>query len=69
MGRARLLRDLGAAGSAGLAHGLRPLGLEGDDQRLRPLEARREALMRLVDGVDGMLFSEALAAEGAIVFV
>jgi bifunctional non-homologous end joining protein LigD len=38
--------------------------LNGDDQRLRPLEARQ----RLVVGVDGILFSEALAAEGAIVF-
>jgi bifunctional non-homologous end joining protein LigD len=45
------------------------LRLEGDDQRLRAIEARREALMRLVDGVDGILFPEALAAEGAIVFV
>ena len=32
-------------------------------QRLRPIEAR-DALMRLVDGVSGILFSEALAAEG-----
>ena len=31
-------------------------------------EARREALQRLVAGVDGLLFSEALAAEGAVVF-
>jgi hypothetical protein len=30
-------------------------------------EARREALMRLVAGVNGILFSETLAAEGAIV--
>lgn len=36
--------------------------------RLRPLEARPEALMRLVAGVKGILFSEARAAEGAIVF-
>ena len=43
--------------------------VEGDDQRLRPIEARRETLTRLVDGVDGILFSEALAAEGAIVFI
>jgi ATP-dependent DNA ligase len=35
---------------------------------LRPREARREALQRLVVGVDGILFSEAIAAEGAIVF-
>ena len=33
-----------------------------------PIEARREALMRLVAGVNGILFSETLAAEGAIVF-
>ena len=39
------------------------LRLEGDDQRLRPIEAR-DALMRLVDGVSGILFSEALVAEG-----
>jgi hypothetical protein len=32
-----------------------------------PIEARREALMRLVAGVNGRLFSETLAAEGAIV--
>jgi bifunctional non-homologous end joining protein LigD len=39
-----------------------------DDLRLRPLEARREALARLVMGADGILFSEALAEEGAVVF-
>jgi bifunctional non-homologous end joining protein LigD len=44
------------------------LRLDGDNQRLRPLEARREALKRLVAGVDGILFSEALAADGAVVF-
>ena len=42
--------------------------LEGDDQRLRPLEVRREALQQLVAGVNGILFSEALAADGAVVF-
>ena len=42
--------------------------LEGEDLRLRPLEARREALTQLVAGVDGILFSEALVAEGAVVF-
>jgi bifunctional non-homologous end joining protein LigD len=40
----------------------------GDDLRLKPLEARREALQRLVAGVGGILFSEALAAEGAGMF-
>jgi bifunctional non-homologous end joining protein LigD len=44
------------------------LHLNGDDQRLRPLEARREALQRLVAGINGILFSGALAAEGAVVF-
>jgi hypothetical protein len=38
--------------------------LNGGDQRLRPIEARREALQLLVDGVKGIVFSEALAAEG-----
>jgi bifunctional non-homologous end joining protein LigD len=42
--------------------------LNGEDQRLRPIEARREALQRLVAGVNGILFSEALAADGAVVF-
>ena len=39
--------------------------LDGDDLRLKPLEARREALRRLVAGVNGILFSEALASEGS----
>ena len=41
---------------------------EGEDLRLRPLEARREALKQLVAGVDRLLFSEALAADGAVMF-
>jgi bifunctional non-homologous end joining protein LigD len=44
------------------------LRLDGDDTRERPIEARREALARLVAGANGIVFSEALAAEGAIVF-
>jgi bifunctional non-homologous end joining protein LigD len=44
------------------------LRLNGNDLRHKPLEARREALQRLVAGVNGILFSEALAAEGAVVF-
>jgi ATP-dependent DNA ligase len=36
--------------------------------RLRPIEARREALVRLVTGADGIVFSEAIVAEGAVVF-
>jgi bifunctional non-homologous end joining protein LigD len=44
--------------------------LGGVDLRQRPLEARREALMRLVAKRrgDGILFNEALAEEGAVVF-
>jgi len=47
------------------------LRLNGDDLRLRPIEARRETLVRIVAKrrSDGILFSEALAAEGAVVFV
>jgi bifunctional non-homologous end joining protein LigD len=44
------------------------LSLDGDDLRQRPLEERREALSRLVHGVDGIQFSVALAGEGAVVF-
>jgi ATP-dependent DNA ligase len=43
--------------------------LDGDDLRLRPIEKRREALMRLVGDAKAIVFSEALAAEGAIVFM
>jgi bifunctional non-homologous end joining protein LigD len=46
------------------------LRLNGDDLRQRPLEKRREALARLIAKRrgDGIVFSEALAAEGAVVF-
>jgi bifunctional non-homologous end joining protein LigD len=44
------------------------LGLEADDLRQRALEERRDALARLIRGVDGVVFSEALVTEGAIVF-
>jgi ATP-dependent DNA ligase len=46
------------------------LRLGGDDLPQRPLEERREALMRLVGKRrgDGILFNEALAEEGAVVF-
>jgi bifunctional non-homologous end joining protein LigD len=45
------------------------LGLDGQDLRQKPLKERREALKRLVGGADGLiLFSEAIAAEGALVF-
>ena len=44
------------------------LRLDGDDLRLRAIEARRDALMRLVTDAKRIVFSEALAAEGAVVF-
>ena len=46
------------------------LRLGGADLRQRPLEARQEALMRLIAKRrgDGILFNEALAEDGAVVF-
>ena len=61
-----LLTKRGGAQASLVAFDL--LRLNGDDLRLRPIEARREALMKLLAGGEGFLFSEALAAEGAVVF-
>jgi bifunctional non-homologous end joining protein LigD len=44
------------------------LCLNGEDFRQRPLEERRAALSPLVAGVAHILFSDALSAEGAVVF-
>jgi bifunctional non-homologous end joining protein LigD len=44
------------------------ISADGNDLRLRPIEERRSALLRIVVGVSGILFSETLAAEGAVVF-
>ena len=44
------------------------LGLDGEDFRPRLLEERRDRLARLIAGADGVLFSEAIEAEGAVVF-
>jgi bifunctional non-homologous end joining protein LigD len=44
------------------------LTLDSEDLRQRPLEKRRDTLSRLIAGVDGVVFSEAIAAEGAVVF-
>jgi bifunctional non-homologous end joining protein LigD len=45
------------------------LNLDGDDLRRHPLEERRDRLQRLVAaGVAGIRFSEAIEAEGAVVF-
>jgi bifunctional non-homologous end joining protein LigD len=63
-----LLTKRGGAQAALVAFDL--LRLNGDDLRLRPLEKRREALMRLVARRrgDGILFSDALPEVGAIMF-
>ena len=45
------------------------LALDGEDLRHRPLEERRKRLARLIAaGADGVVFGEALATEGALVF-
>ena len=44
------------------------LTLNGEDLRQRPIEERRAALSPLVAGVHCILFSDALVAEGALVF-
>ena len=44
------------------------LTLNGEDFRQRPIEERRAALSPLVAGVHCILFSDALVAEGALVF-
>ena len=62
-----LLTKRGGSQAALVAFDL--LRLDGDDPRQHPLEQRRVALKRLVAGVDGVQFSDALAAEGAVVFM
>jgi bifunctional non-homologous end joining protein LigD len=63
-----LLTKVGGAEASFVGFDL--LRRDGEDMRLWPIEARREALLRLVakrrDG--GIVFSEALAVEGAVVF-
>jgi bifunctional non-homologous end joining protein LigD len=44
------------------------LRLDGRDIRENRLEDRRQALKRLAAGVDGILFSESVEGEGALVF-
>jgi bifunctional non-homologous end joining protein LigD len=61
-----LLTKRGAEGACYVAFDL--LRLEGADIRLNRIEERQAALKRLVDGAEGVLFSEAVAAEGALIF-
>ncbi len=44
------------------------LQLDGEDIRRQPIEDRRAELERIVKGTDAILFSEPIAAEGALVF-
>ena len=44
------------------------LQLNGKDIRRQPIEDRRAELERIVKGADAILFSEAIAAEGELVF-
>jgi bifunctional non-homologous end joining protein LigD len=44
------------------------LHLAGKDIRLEPIEDRRAELERIVRSADAILFSEAIEAEGALVF-
>jgi bifunctional non-homologous end joining protein LigD len=44
------------------------LELDGKDFRRQPIEDRRAELERIVKGADAILFSESIAAEGALVF-
>src|SRR5271165_4205970 len=60
------LTNAGAGQAALVAFDL--LSLDGEDLRPRPLEERREALSGLIAGGDNIVFSEAIAAEGALVF-
>ena len=57
-----------AGGAQGCLVAFDLLGFGGEDMRGRPLEERRDRLARLVRGVDGVVFSEAIEAEGAVVF-
>jgi bifunctional non-homologous end joining protein LigD len=62
-----LLRTKSGGGRASLV-AFDLLSLEGEDLRERPLEERREALARLMAGVDSIQFSASVAGDGGIVF-
>jgi hypothetical protein len=57
----------GAAKAYCRARGLRPFASRRRRSAPAPIEERRSALLQLV-GVSGILFSETLAAKGAVVF-
>ena len=63
---AALRTEAGSARACPVAVDL--LNLNGEDLRQRPIEERRAALSPLVAGVDNVMFSDDLVAEGALVF-
>jgi bifunctional non-homologous end joining protein LigD len=63
---AALRTKVGSARACFVAFDL--LNLNGEDFRQQPIEERRAALSPLVAGVHCILFSDALVAEGALVF-
>jgi bifunctional non-homologous end joining protein LigD len=54
--------------SAGVLRRLQSPAHRGEDWRKLPLEIRRAELDGLVAGIDAILFSETVDAEGAVVF-
>jgi bifunctional non-homologous end joining protein LigD len=61
-----LRTNRGAAQAFFVAYDL--LSFDGEDWRKLPLEVRRAQLESLVAGIDGITFSEAVDADGAVVF-
>ena len=61
-----LRSNRGAAQASLVAYDL--LQFQGEDWRKLALEVRRAQLELLVDGIDGLTFSEAIESDGAIVF-
>ena len=61
-----LLTKRGAEQASFVAFDL--LQVDGQDTRRHPLEVRRAELEGLIAGQDGIMFSEAIEAEGALVF-
>jgi bifunctional non-homologous end joining protein LigD len=61
-----LRTNRGAAEASFVAYDL--LRFESEDWRSMPLEVRRAQLEALLDGVDGITFSEAIESDGALVF-